>query len=59
MGYNEVNSQEYQDAMDELTMFTQVGKNEHDDAPDGLVQLIQLADGGTMGTVEPTRHPMS
>lgn len=52
-------SQEYQDAMDELTMFTQVGKNEHDDAPDGLVQLIQLADGGTMGTVEPTRHPMS
>lgn len=55
----EYRSQEYQDAMDELTMFTQVGKNEHDDAPDGLAQLIQLADGGTMGTVEPTRHPYS
>lgn len=55
----EYRSQEYQEAMDELTMFTQVGKNEHDDAPDGLAQLIQLADGGTMGTVEPTRHPYS
>lgn len=55
----EYRSQEYQDAMDELTMFTQVGKNEHDDAPDGLAQLIQLADGGTMGIVEPTRNPFS
>ena len=40
-------------------MFTQVGKNEHDDAPDGLTQLIQLVDGGMMGKVEPTANPYS
>lgn len=56
---SEYRSQEYQDAMDELTMFTQVGKNVHDDAPDGLTQLIQLIDGGTMGKVEPTKNPYS
>lgn len=32
-------SKEYQDAMDELEMFVSIGKNEHDDAADGLTQL--------------------
>lgn len=32
-------SKEYQDAMDELTMFVSIGGNEHDDAADGLTQL--------------------
>lgn len=32
-------SQEYQAFMDELTMFSQVGKNAHDDAPDSLAML--------------------
>lgn len=30
---------EYQAAMDELCMFVSIGKNEHDDAADGLTQL--------------------
>jgi predicted phage terminase large subunit-like protein len=32
-------SQEYQAFMDELTMFSQTGKNAHDDAPDSLAML--------------------
>lgn len=32
-------SKEYQDAMDELEMFVSIGKNDHDDAADGLTQL--------------------
>ena len=32
-------SKEYQDAMDELTMFVSIGGNDHDDAADGLTQL--------------------
>lgn len=55
----ELRSEEYQAAMDELTTFVQVGKNEHDDAPDGLVQLLQLIDGGMMGKVTATRNPFS
>ncbi|MBR1851565.1 MAG: phage terminase large subunit, partial [Lachnospiraceae bacterium] len=42
----ELRSEEYKEAMEELMMFVQIGKNEHDDAPDGLVQLLQLLDGG-------------
>lgn len=42
----ELQSEEYRAAMKELGMFTQLGKNEHDDSPDGLVQLFQLFDGG-------------
>lgn len=42
----ELQSEEYRSAMEELGMFTQLGKNEHDDSPDGLVQLFQLFDGG-------------
>lgn len=38
-------SQEYQDAMDELTIFVQLGNNEHDDAPDGLTQLARKIEG--------------
>lgn len=43
----ELQSEEYRAAMEELGMITQVGKNEHDDSADGLVQLLQLVDGGT------------
>lgn len=38
----ELQSQEYKNAMEELMMFVQVGTNPHDDAADGLVQLLQL-----------------
>ncbi len=32
-------NEEYQSAMDELTMFVSIGGNDHDDAADGLTQL--------------------
>lgn len=32
-------SKEYDDAMDEMTTFVTIGKNEHDDAIDGIIQL--------------------
>ena len=37
--------QEYKDAMEELHMFVTIGKNEHDDAADGLTQLMMFIDG--------------
>ena len=37
--------QEYKDAMDELCMFVTIGRNEHDDAADGLTQLVMFIDG--------------
>lgn len=55
---SELRSEEYQKAIDELCMTVQIGKNEHDDAPDSLVQLIELADGG-MAKVEATKNPFS
>lgn len=48
----ELRSEEYQAAMDELCMITQIGKNEHEDSADGLVQLLQLIDGGYGAKVE-------
>lgn len=41
--------QEYRDAMDELCMFVTIGKNEHDDAADGLTQLMMFIDGDGIG----------
>lgn len=46
----ELQPPEYKDAMEELGMITQVGKNEHEDSADGLVQLLQLFDGGMTKT---------
>ena len=46
-------SREYQDAMDELTMFVQIGKNEHDDAADSLWQLGKFIEGTTLAKVSP------
>lgn len=43
---------EYHNAMDELTMTVQIGKNEHDDAADGVTQLMMLANGGTVAKAE-------
>ena len=39
-------SQEYDKAMEELTMFVQLGKNKHDDSPDSLAQLERFIEGG-------------
>lgn len=50
-------SQEYDDAMNELTTFVQIGDNDHDDSPDSLSQLERFLEGGFMAEVrvEPRR----
>ena len=51
-------SKEYQDAMDELTMFVSIGGNEHDDAADGLTQLeMFLENPNNMAKAEATQNP--
>jgi len=39
-------TEEYDNAMDELMTFVQIGKNEHDDSPDSLSQLERFIEGG-------------
>ena len=51
----ELQSDEYKAAMEELGMLTQVGKNEHEDSADGLVQLFQLIDEGNVKTTRRIR----
>lgn len=53
----ELQSEEYRAAMEELTTFVQIGKNGHDDAPDGLVQVLQLISGGMYATCEAMPRP--
>lgn len=55
----ELRSEGYQAAIDELTMIVSVGKNEHEDSADSLVQLLQLIDGGFLGKVAATKNPFS
>lgn len=51
-------SKEYQEAMDELTMFVSIGGNEHDDAADGLTQLeMFLENPNGLAKVEAVRNP--
>ena len=51
-------SKEYQDAMDELTMFVSIGGNEHDDAADGLTQLeMFLENPNSTAKVEAVANP--
>ena len=33
-------------------MTVQIGKNDHDDAADGITQLMMLANGGTLAKAE-------
>lgn len=40
----------YKKAMDEVNMFVQIGKNEHDDAVDGLTQLEMFIEGAHQTT---------
>lgn len=49
---------EYQAAMDELTMFVSIGGNEHDDAADGLTQLEMFIENpNDVARVEATENP--
>lgn len=53
----EFQSEEYKTAMEELGMITQVGKNEHEDSADGLVQLLQLISGEMYASCEAMERP--
>lgn len=53
----ELQGEEYKAAMEELGMITQVGKNEHEDSADGLVQLLQLISGEMYATCEAMERP--
>lgn len=53
----ELQSEEYREAMAELCMYVQLGKNEHDDSPDGLVQLLQLISGEVYAKCEAMKRP--
>lgn len=53
----ELQSEEYKKAMAELCMFVQLGKNEHDDSPDALVQLLQLISGEVYAQCEAMERP--
>lgn len=49
---------EYQAAMDELTMFVSIGGNDHDDAADGLTQLEMFIENpNDVARVEATENP--
>ena len=47
---------EYRAFMNELTMFTQNGKNPHDDAPDSLGMLVEFISSG-VATLTPFKRP--
>ena len=49
----------YRAAMDELTFFVQLGKNDHDDAADSLSQLMRFIEGpGAIKTVTIMQSPI-
>lgn len=51
-------NEEYQAAMDELTMFVSIGGNDHDDAADGLTQLEMFIENpNDVARVEATENP--
>ena len=49
-------SQEYTKAMNELLMYVQIGKNEHDDAADSLAQLVGVVGGSVDVEVQVMRR---
>lgn len=53
----ELQSEEYKKAMEELCMIVQIGKNEHEDSADGLVQLLQLISGESYAKCEAVKRP--
>lgn len=53
----ELQDEEYGDAMDELCMTVQIGQNEHDDAADGLTQLVMALEGELYAQCEAMERP--
>lgn len=55
---DDLQDKEYSEAMEELGMYVQIGKNEHDDAPDGLTQLAMKLYGDIGGPSEIVDSPI-
>jgi len=53
----EFRSKDYKDFINNLSMFVQIGKNDHDDAADSLAQLAAFLEGGMIAKCEPFRRP--
>lgn len=51
-------NEEYKKAMDELNTFVQIGRNEHDDAPDSLAQLERFIEGSITAKAEVVKNPL-
>lgn len=51
-------SKEYQEAMDEMTFFVQLGKNDHDDSVDSLSQLERFIENGIGGKATAMHNPL-
>lgn len=54
----DLQDEEYSAAMEELGMFVQIGKNEHDDSPDGLTQLAMKLYGDVDATASVYESPI-
>ena len=54
----DLRDEEYKNGMEELGMIVQVGKNEHDDSADSCVQLLEAADGQTVGVARVMNSPV-
>lgn len=50
-------SREYENAMEELTTFVYIGDNDHDDAPDGVTQLMMSIAEKRLAEVSAVRNP--
>lgn len=51
-------SKEYQEAMDEMTFFVQLGKNDNDDSVDSLSQLERFIENGSGGKATAIHNPL-
>ena len=51
-------SKEYQEAMDEMTFFVQLGKNGHDDSVDSLSQLERFIENGSSSKATAMHNPL-
>ena len=50
-------SREYENAMEELTTFVYIGDNDHDDAPDGVTQLMMSITEKRLAEVSAVHNP--
>lgn len=50
-------SREYENAMEELTTFVYIGDNDHDDAPDGVTQLMMSITEKRLAEVSAVQNP--